>query len=585
MPVEDEVILGRSATGTVMVDDPELSRRHARVYRDGDQLLIEDLGSSNGTYVNDARITGAQALQPGDTVTIGTTHIEVRLGLLPTQSIAVPGLAQQQGAGGVAAPPAPEAPLPPGAPLPPAASQPGAVPQQYTPGAPPPGSPDYLTGAVGGAGRSKAPLVLLLVLILVVALGFGGWFAFVRDTGASSNAGADVADDCGRNLGGGQPVAMVAYVQSNTTKDNGVLAIPYRAGDMAPLPISRCATGGTGSADLTDSGVLDANNQILINPVHTLLFSVNQGSDSIAVFTIAANGALTPVAGSPFPSGGKAPASLGLVRNTLVVANKAQDGIRDLTTEKPTYTTFRMESDGRLTPVPNSTVESEPGASPTDAYVPPNGTVAFSTEESGPLRSFAVDDNGVLKQSDDSPKQIDGDVFPDGFDEKKKFALGVVAHPARKLLYISMPTVPALAVYSYDEDNGNLDFENVVPNGGSYLPCWNVVTPDGRFLYTTNADTNNVTVYDLDDAKDPKQIQTFTFDQAGNPWNAAVDRDGRFLTVIAPRDTPKVPEGEGNIVHLLRIGEDGKLTEVGPPAKLPVPAGTNPQGLAVLNLG
>jgi len=573
LPVEDEVVLGRATSGTVLVDDPELSRRHARIYRDdADRLLVEDLGSANGTFVNGTRITSPRVLQPRDHLQIGTTVIEVRLGLTATQNLPIPEFAQQ-GAGAVAAPPAP----------------PGAVAQQFTPGgagAPPPGSPDHLLGRTSHRRRrSTTPLILLLVLLLVVALGLGGWFAFVRDDGTETSATAGVANDCGRNLGDGQPVAMVAYVQSNTREDNGILAIPYRAGDMAPLPISRCATGGTGSADLTDSGVLDANNQITINPDRTLLFAVNQGSDTVAVFRISPNGALAPVGGSPFPSGGKAPVSLGLVGDTLVVTNKAQDGVRDLTTERPSFTTFRVESEGRLTPIADSRIESEPGAAPTDAYVPPGRDVVFSSELSGPLRSFRVDDDGRLEESDDSPTTIDDDVFPDGFDEKKKFAIGLVAHPERELLYVSMPTVPALAVYSYDEDDGELDFENVAPNPGSYLPCWNVITPDGKYLYTANAATNNVTVYDLDDADDPEQIQTFTFQQPGNPWNATVDRDGRFLTVVAPRDTLAVPEGEGNIVHLLRIGDDGRLTEVGTPAKLPVPTGTNPQGVAVLNIG
>ena len=48
------------------------------------------------------------------------------------------------------------------------------------------------------------------------------------------------------------------------------------------------------------------------------------------MFRVAPNGALTAVAGSPFPSYGRAPTSLGLAGNTLIVANKAQDGVRNL---------------------------------------------------------------------------------------------------------------------------------------------------------------------------------------------------------------------------------------------------------------
>jgi 6-phosphogluconolactonase (cycloisomerase 2 family) len=354
---------------------------------------------------------------------------------------------------------------------------------------------------------------------------------------------------------------------------------------MKPLAMSQCSTGGKGSADLTDSGVLDADNQVIVNPSHTLLFAVNQGSDSIAVFKIAPNGALTPSPGSPYSSGGKAPASLGLSGNTLVVANKAQDGVRDLTAVAPNYTSFHVGPDGRLTAIAGSTISADPGSSPTHAYIPPNtNRVVFGTEESGPLRGFAIADNGRLIEASNSPLDIDAAVFADGFDPKKEFALGVAANPNRPLVYISMPTVPSLAVYSYDP-TGKLTYIRSVPNAGAYLPCWNVVTQDGRWLYTANADTNNVTVFDIGtDPTRPRQIQTLAFSTPGNPWNEALDPKDRFLFVNTPRDTLKVPAGEGNTQHVLSVGADGKLNELPTsPTKLPVPGGANPQGIAVIS--
>ena len=187
----------------------------------------------------------------------------------------------------------------------------------------------------------------------------------------------------------------------------------------------------------------------------------------------------------------------------------------------------------------------------------------------------------MLTQASNSPLDPDKRLFADGFDPAKKFALGIVSHPTQKILYVSYPTVPALAVYSYD-DAATLRYETGVLNSGSYLPCWNLITPDGRWLYTANADTDNVTAFDLSNPLDPKQIQTLTFQTPGNPWNAQVDPSGQFLFVNTPRDTLKVPEGEGNTQHVLRIGADGKLTEVqGSPFKIPVPASANPQGLAI----
>jgi RND superfamily putative drug exporter len=70
-----ELVLGRSSTEDGRLgDDPEMSRRHARITRDaGGQITIEDLGSANGTWVNGERIAGRQPLHPGDTVKVGQT--------------------------------------------------------------------------------------------------------------------------------------------------------------------------------------------------------------------------------------------------------------------------------------------------------------------------------------------------------------------------------------------------------------------------------------------------------------------------------------------------------------------------------
>src|SRR3954470_25080275 len=138
------------------------------------------------------------------------------------------------------------------------------------------------------------------------------------------------------------------YIESNghTAGSNSVLAFRYSAGSLRPLDIREYPTGGRGSHDLSNSGALDAEQQIVTNADRTLLFAVNAGSDTVAVFHIADDGALDPVAGSPFPSGGKAPASVGVSGDELFVANKAHDGVRALTKTKPSYATFHIGSDG-----------------------------------------------------------------------------------------------------------------------------------------------------------------------------------------------------------------------------------------------
>jgi RND superfamily putative drug exporter len=75
------LLIGRDSpqdgTTGALSGDLELSRRHANVWDAGGTPMIEDLGSSNGTFVNDRRIDGPTALHPGDTIRIGTTTLTV----------------------------------------------------------------------------------------------------------------------------------------------------------------------------------------------------------------------------------------------------------------------------------------------------------------------------------------------------------------------------------------------------------------------------------------------------------------------------------------------------------------------------
>ncbi len=78
LALDDELLVGRSTSEDGKLgDDPQLSRRHARLSRDGGRLAIEDLGSANGTFVNGARITRPTPLAVGDSVKIGQTTLAV----------------------------------------------------------------------------------------------------------------------------------------------------------------------------------------------------------------------------------------------------------------------------------------------------------------------------------------------------------------------------------------------------------------------------------------------------------------------------------------------------------------------------
>lgn len=74
----DEVTIGRAAGCQVTLDDTYVSQLHARIFvRDG-RYLIEDLGSTNGTYVNREKVSAPAPLDPGDRLQVGNVVMELR---------------------------------------------------------------------------------------------------------------------------------------------------------------------------------------------------------------------------------------------------------------------------------------------------------------------------------------------------------------------------------------------------------------------------------------------------------------------------------------------------------------------------
>ena len=77
-PLDGEVVIGRErGSADLVLDDPGVSRRHAAIRADGARFTVTDLGSSNGTYANGRRITGAAVLADGDEIELGGTVISV----------------------------------------------------------------------------------------------------------------------------------------------------------------------------------------------------------------------------------------------------------------------------------------------------------------------------------------------------------------------------------------------------------------------------------------------------------------------------------------------------------------------------
>jgi len=70
---EEVIMMGRDVTNDIVIGDAEMSRQHARLTRTPGGYVIEDLGSTNGTFVNGERLMAPRVLNPGDLVGMGET--------------------------------------------------------------------------------------------------------------------------------------------------------------------------------------------------------------------------------------------------------------------------------------------------------------------------------------------------------------------------------------------------------------------------------------------------------------------------------------------------------------------------------
>lgn len=74
LDISDGATLGRSDHADIRVEDPFASSAHARIFRHGDFMHLEDMGSTNGTFLNGRRVRGVERLKVADTIRIGDSE-------------------------------------------------------------------------------------------------------------------------------------------------------------------------------------------------------------------------------------------------------------------------------------------------------------------------------------------------------------------------------------------------------------------------------------------------------------------------------------------------------------------------------
>ncbi len=72
--IADGATMGRSDNAEIPIDDPYASSAHARIFAQGDFMQLEDMGSTNGTYLNGRQVRGTERLKVADVIRIGDTE-------------------------------------------------------------------------------------------------------------------------------------------------------------------------------------------------------------------------------------------------------------------------------------------------------------------------------------------------------------------------------------------------------------------------------------------------------------------------------------------------------------------------------
>jgi hypothetical protein len=147
---KDVMSVGREANNDIAIQDTEISRNHARISRKGGAYVLEDLGSTNGTFVNKQRLIAPRALVSGDEVGFGTNVVVTFQGTGAAATVVASSAYQQAGTARSAPPPPQPAPV------------------YVTQNAPAPSS--------GGPGKWMIGCVIAAIVLCIVVV--GGFFIF-----------------------------------------------------------------------------------------------------------------------------------------------------------------------------------------------------------------------------------------------------------------------------------------------------------------------------------------------------------------------------------------------------------------------
>jgi 6-phosphogluconolactonase len=359
------------------------------------------------------------------------------------------------------------------------------------------------------------------------------------------------------------PVVGHLYVNDNTAGTNTIGGFDQHAdGSLTTMAGSPFAAGGAGTGT-----IIGSQGSIQSTADGRWVLAVDAGSDQISVLGVGGDGTLTVAPGSPVSSGGIEPVSIAVHGDLVYVANEGNS------TTGSNYTGLTLASDGRLTPLADSTVPLPPTALPGDVLFNATGKNLIGVEvgTTDPstflIDSFLVGGNGRLTPAAGSP-----------FAAEAAGPFGSEFSPADPHhLYVSNAHGGA--------NNGSVSAFSVNPNAklksitgspfadGQTAPCWVEISHDGRYLFTVNTGSTTISSYRILANGSLTLIGSTPFRSGTGirPFDARLDAAGDHLYVV----DAAIASVSGFTVS------GGSLTELSSsPAVLP--AGATPFGVAIV---
>lgn len=345
------------------------------------------------------------------------------------------------------------------------------------------------------------------------------------------------------------------YVLNNDLSGSNSITVFTRKEDGSLKLFDVTSIGGLGSLSAFADGT---QGSLILTPDKTRLFAVDAGSNQISVVNV--NKGQLSLAGV-FSSGGVGPISLSYRAGLLYVLNAANGSA-----VVANVAGYHVDGKGVLHPIVGATRPlSAPHPNPAQVQIDPTGRFLLVTEKlTNLIDVYRIHNDGSLSSATT-------------ISATGTYPFGMAFNPANAHEFIVADGFGGQnntgAVTAYHLANGTVQAINGAVPDYQIAPCWMVVTLDGNYTYTSDADSHTISGYRIHHDGSISLLNsdgvTGTTPADTFPLEEGLSRDSRYLYVLDSRlllTTPGPATLGGFLIH-----QDGSLTSVVNPANVTLP--------------